>query len=50
MANEEHGEFECDDELFNGDGLYGENTAMHQTIMAHTWSIIRDLLRKYIFP
>ncbi|KAI0211854.1 hypothetical protein LSAT2_003284 [Lamellibrachia satsuma] len=44
MANVEHGEFECDDELFNGDGLYGENTAMHQTIMAHTWSIIRDLL------
>ena len=46
MNNAGPGDFDCDDKLYNADGLYGDISPTVLKIVESTWPTIKDLLNK----
>ncbi|KAI0221865.1 Methyltransferase FUS9 [Lamellibrachia satsuma] len=49
MANVADTKFDCDCDIYNGDGLYGEQTPMHRAVVKKAWPIIRNSLSSIPF-
>ena len=47
MANVADTKFDCDYNIYKGDGLYGEQTPTHRAVVKKAWPIIRNSLSKY---
>ena len=47
MANVADTEIYCDNDIFNGNGLYGDQTPTHRAVVEKSWPIIRNSLGKY---